>query len=253
MKQQEKIYGSDNPLDFDLLKAVKKNQWYLVKYLLEKGASPKSCQYLYDAVRFGSRDICDLLIKNGVEIDTFNEADETPLYIAVKTRKKSLFEYLLERGANPRLCKPNKRLVDIAINQKNFHLMQYILHNGASLSCNLDNNEPALSAAKKRKTSDLCELPTIANLPVFHTDQDKLFLEAVKTSMFPQKLKEVKEYLKKGKNPNCDYCLHLAVLNKHDYQTELVDMLIKYGADLNTLNREKETPLDIALKKIYRF
>ncbi|KAK2702160.1 hypothetical protein QYM36_019227 [Artemia franciscana] len=253
MIQREKIYGSDNPLDSDLLKAVKKNQWYLVKYLLEKGASPKSFLYLHDAVWFGSRDICDLLIKNGVEINTFNETDETPLYIAVKTGKKSLFEYLLERGANPILCKPNKRLVDIAMNQKNAHLVRYLQQvfptMCARLSNNLDNNIPALSAAKKRKTSDLCELPTIATLPVFHTVQDELFFEAVKGSEARQNLKVVKEYLKNGQNPNCYYCLHVALLNEHHNQIELVDMLIKYGADLNTLNSEKETPLDIALKK----
>ena len=118
------------------------------------------------------------------------------------------------------------------------HLMQYLLQVFptiyASLSYNLDNNEPALSAAKKRKTSDLCEIPTIANLPVFHTDQDKLFLEAVKESMFPQKLKKVEEYLKNGQNPNSDYCLHLAVLNKHDYQTELVDMLSRSSKSSNS-------------------
>jgi len=60
----------------------------LLKYLLEKGASSKSCLYLHNAVRFGSHDICDLLIGNEAEIDIFNEADETPLYIAVKTGKK---------------------------------------------------------------------------------------------------------------------------------------------------------------------
>ncbi|KAK2717409.1 hypothetical protein QYM36_006255 [Artemia franciscana] len=69
--------------------------------------------------------------------------------------------------------------------------------------------------------------------------------------MFPQRVKEVKEYLKNGQIPNSDLYLHLAVLWEHKDQTELVDMFIKCGADLNTLNREKETPLDIALKKKY--
>ncbi|KAK2717410.1 hypothetical protein QYM36_006256 [Artemia franciscana] len=232
MMKQGKIYRSDNPLDSDLLEAVKKNQWHLVKYLLEKGASPKSCLYLHDAVRFASRDICDLLIQNGVEIDTFDEADETPLYIAVKTGKKSLVEHLLERGADPRVSKPNKRLVDIAINQKNFHFMKYLHQVLPTMYAKLSNN-----------------LDNIAKIPVLHTDQDKNFLKAVNESMFPQRVKEVKEYLKNGQNPNSDFYLHLAVLNEHRYQTALVDMLIEYGADLNTLNREKETPLDIALKK----
>ena len=52
---------------------------------MEKGASPKSCLYLHNTVRFGSRDICDLLTENEAEIDIFDEADETPLYIEVKT------------------------------------------------------------------------------------------------------------------------------------------------------------------------
>ncbi|KAK2718469.1 hypothetical protein QYM36_005706 [Artemia franciscana] len=205
-----------------------------------------------------SRDICDLLTGNEAEIDIFDEADETPLYnefvsleehlIGVKnsktygvaplspTGRRDICHLLISYGAEVNATDEHcNRPVDIAKNQKNFHLIQYLLHNGASLFYNLDNNEPAFASAMKHKTRDLCELPTIGNLPVVFTYQDTLFLEAVKAYCFPKN--KVEEYLKKGQNPNYDHCLYLAVLNEI---TKLVDMLIKYGPELDILNSEKE-------------
>ena len=120
----------------------------LVEYLIKRGANPNLCCYLHRAVHTGRRDICHLLISYGAEVNATDEHCNRP--------------------------------VDIAKNQKNFHLIQYLLHNGASLFYNLDNNEPAFASAMKHKTRDLCELPTIGNLPVVFTYQDTPFLEAVK-------------------------------------------------------------------------
>ena len=83
------------------------------------------------------------------------------------------------------------------------------------------------------------------------SDQDKLDLELIKIIHDSRKEpteKEIDELLKKGANPNAKsgasngYLIHYASLY---LDSKVVELLIKYGADVNARNYKNETPLHL--------
>ena len=64
---------------------------------------------------------------------------------------------------------------------------------------------------------------------------------AIKTS----NLDLVKLLLKRGANPNCGECLHLAV---EKGRADLCELLIDSGAKLDAMNANKDTPLLTAIR-----
>jgi len=54
---------------------------------------------LHFAVRAGNKDIVELLIANGADVNTKNEAGQTPRDVALRRNQKEIVELLRKHGA----------------------------------------------------------------------------------------------------------------------------------------------------------
>ena len=76
----------------------------MVKLLLDKGAdiNAKSLGMtpLHRAAAMGQRDVCELLLKRGMNVDAKDHKGDTPLEYASGTVKRNVAELLITKGAN---------------------------------------------------------------------------------------------------------------------------------------------------------
>ena len=95
-----------------LKSAARRNLKKCVKVLLERGANPDVAdneQYtpLHNAV--GNPDMMKLLLTKATEINSQNEDDETPLYVATARGKVDSALALLDHGADPNIPNPESK------------------------------------------------------------------------------------------------------------------------------------------------
>ena len=96
----------------------------------------------------------------GADVNTDNEAGETPLCQAAEAGNTEIFSLLLHCGA--RLDRP-ERLVRAAARGGNIELVRQVLDTLESLETTGDkeDTENSVDTDERRKTSELC-LPTVA-------------------------------------------------------------------------------------------
>ena len=70
--------------------------------IYRSGERPRSSP-LHLAARNGHREVCKILLANGVNIDILNAEGATPLHEATQFGKKDVVLFLLQNGANPKI------------------------------------------------------------------------------------------------------------------------------------------------------
>jgi hypothetical protein len=94
--QHEDIYEDDERL----ILASQYGHTHICKYLLDIGMDHFSDEALHAAVRYGHIEVVKLLLDYGVNMEPFNEHDETPLCHAIGKGSRDIAKLLIERGAD---------------------------------------------------------------------------------------------------------------------------------------------------------
>ncbi|KAK2711915.1 hypothetical protein QYM36_012889 [Artemia franciscana] len=209
-----------------LLIAIRSNNLELVKLLLKRGANPNCGECLHLAVKNGSADLCNLLIKSGAELDATNVYGKTPLGTAISTSNLDLVKCCQSQSSST------------AISTSNLDLVKFLLNRGANPNCG-----ECLHHAVKEGRADICKLLIGfgAKLDAMNAKKDTPLLIAIRNN----NLELVKLLLKRGANPNCGEYLHLAVKKG---SADVCNLLIKSGAEIDATNVHGETPLGTAIK-----
>lgn len=87
-----------------LMKAVGANQFEVVKYLLDHGASVNlklRDTALHKAVLLGNKEMAEFLLQRGADPNIPDASQSTPLHLAARAGHKALCELLLKSKANP--------------------------------------------------------------------------------------------------------------------------------------------------------
>ncbi len=91
------VFTSDS-----LSAAISNDNKDIAQLIIDKGISPTSIkqdQLLKMTIRYATTGLAELLLKNGLKLDTRNDSQETPLMLAIYNGRTSLVKLFLEQGA----------------------------------------------------------------------------------------------------------------------------------------------------------
>ncbi|KAK1941209.1 Ankyrin-2 [Phytophthora citrophthora] len=206
--------------------AVVKDHRDVVKHLISIGAdidtrSTIGVTPLGTAAKHGLTKMAALLLDAGADIHTVNHNGCTPLLTAVTHGHKEVVELLLNRGANleDRTIEGFTSLI-IAAERGDMALIQLFVSRGASINSETYDGATALSIASKQGHIETCRIL----VDLFGLRGELHFLNAPDIH---------------GRT-----ALHNAVL---EGSMELVELLVQYGAAVNTVDYQDATPMNLAI------
>ena len=191
----------------------------IIKLLLYRGADfnredKKGRTPLYYAIRLKKKDPFELLVKRGADINKEDKDGRTPLYYAILFKKKDLFELLLQRGAYiNRDDKDWRTPLYYAIESKNKDLVKLLVQKGADINREDKGGRTPLHMAALYDNKDLIKLLVKRGLDINREDKD-------------------------GRTP-----LYYAIESKNK---DVVELLVQKGADINRKDKGGRTPLNMA-------
>ncbi len=229
---------------------------------------------LHQAIEQGSTSIVDYLLDLRTYNNSYDSAGQTPLFVAVNKRDKSLVSKLLKRGADPNL-KSTSGLEATplmwASGSNSTEIVGLLIKSGADVNVGDKNGDPALNWATYYGYVETMKLlidkgadlsikskhgtPADVGLRLWHADS---VMEVFRATGYYGKNKKAENYWVAMKNGDkiLDYpadmtdvletpLLHLAAETGN---LEATKKLIANGADPNQMNRVGQTALTIAAR-----
>lgn len=198
---------------------------------------------LHIAAEKGDHRIVELLIKNKASVDVKTKEGITPLFLATMFDHENVIKILLENGANVDSSNANgATILQMAIECGNLKLVELILNYRPDVTRPSYKNtiQRTIFGSKKANKQILDKLLQYGfkydiNYELFFTAIDKGY-----TNVVEECLKEhAKEFLNTPSNKKSP-ALHLAC-QKDQY--DIIELLVKCGANVNELDEYGKTPL----------
>ncbi|KAK2923678.1 Ankyrin repeat [Fusarium oxysporum f. sp. vasinfectum] len=251
-----------------LLLAIEKGNEKVTKLLLEKGASINAKNTAAEtplhiaAQKKGSVATMEALLSYGAEIDARDSCGRTPLTWAANQASIEEIEFLIGQGADATAQDiQDETCIHKAMRRKNatLEIVRFLLRNGARADARSESGQTCLHTFRPWGAvipfiSDLIQLVTSRGTDINANDNDgntPLHLmtkcgNVENLSTFAdQPGLDLNARNRLGKTP-----LHVAALRSPSvHGTEILAMLIKKGADVNSLDNEARTPLDDAMER----
>ncbi|KAJ3403875.1 hypothetical protein CcCBS67573_g06458 [Chytriomyces confervae] len=159
--------------------------------------------------------VAEYLIEKGADVNALDDADWTPLMIAVSVGSAPLVDFLLQNGADVNLQNENKQTpLFYAASKGWLDVCQLLISHGAKINVRDHLNQTALHRACAKGNVALVRL-------LLEQNNIKLDID----------------------DRDGNSALHIAIDNGHG---EVAVLLVDAGADVDSENREKKKPLDLA-------
>lgn len=244
-----------NILDEALGVAAECNSLEAMKLLLKQGASPdgraSSWPPIYRAIEYGHPDLAKWLVENGANVNIQTVERVTPLMWAIKRDFRELAEYLLEHGADVHAKDLELSFTPMhyAAKTGNVAILKRLLAAGA------DKN-----AVDRIKQTPIDVAASEGNPPAFRLllaqygkDERKALLDKALLNAFRHSKRNMVMTVLEYEEPkedvatvvDDDAALRQAVLASDDKK---VKELVEKGADVNVVDDEGNTLLDLAFK-----
>ena len=114
---------------------------------------------LHYAVVSGNIEQVKSLISNGVDINTNNQLNWTPLHAAVRNNRIEIVKFLLESGANVDAVEPRgQTALHFAVESGQKEVVQLLIEKGANLDITDERQESAISLARKTGQAEIARI-----------------------------------------------------------------------------------------------
>ncbi|XP_057318326.1 uncharacterized protein LOC130663224 [Microplitis mediator] len=230
--------------------AVKKQDWNLIKYLLQNNVRVNTCTSrcepaLFSAIRSGNVSLVKTLIHHRAKINiTYN--NNTPLHLAVEQNNYAIAEFLIKRRAEVNaLTEENRSPLQIAIEKNNINLVKLLIKNNADINVVTKNYETALILSILNEYFDLFKILLDAGAEVNPINLPPLFL-AVEKNCY----KMTERLIERGADVNTIYNNQTALIIVVEKENmKIAKLLIRNKADVNIEVAAAKTALSVAIIK----
>ena len=224
----------------------------VVSLLLEKGADVNATDplthiemnALHTAVRYGREENVRVLLKNGLDVNSKDEAFETSLHYAAERNHEAIGALLLENGAD--INAKNKRgetPLFIAAEKGQRAIATLLLKSRADINAKNNGGKTPLFIAAEEGHRSTCTLllENGADINAENGRDETLLFMAVRhdqkelTTLLLENGAEIDIKNGQGETP-----LFIAIEKGH---REIITLLLENGADINATSSEGETPL----------
>ncbi|XP_076547719.1 uncharacterized protein LOC117610162 [Osmia lignaria lignaria] len=201
----------------------------------------------------GSEEAVRLFLDKGVDVNTNAKDNLTPLHMATKAGHETVVNLLLKHGAKVDAQDKNgKTALYLAVGQKYSNIVKVILKYCPDI--NNESNRSSFEAAVYGYRKEIVETFLQHGFTVNPKDikNPKLLYTAVEKGY----LKIVEDLLKYGANVNT---LHSSMYKKgftplhnaaNNEQKEMAKLLINYGANVNAKDASEKTPIFYAIENV---
>jgi ankyrin repeat protein len=228
-----------------LLMAAKENKDKdIVELLLAYGADvnyqgPESQSFqtpLHAAINAWAVDNVKMILSKKANLEIRNKEGYTPMQLAVAALRMELLEPLLKAGANPNVTYLNgETLLHVSVRSNGTNQIALLLAHGANVDANNQDQLTPLADAVMRQNTKICVILLKAGANPNVTVPDYRMAQILQRIESPQ---DQKPY-------NRISLLHQAVYKRNK---DMINLLLDYGANINAMNWERNTPIGMALK-----
>ncbi|XP_057319438.1 putative ankyrin repeat protein RF_0381 [Microplitis mediator] len=249
--------GADVNSGSPLSQAIENNNYEIVKYLITNGANVNAVNDsgvwritpLQNAVRRGYKKIVKLLIEYKADVNCRSFLQSACLTTAIESDNFEIFELLLDAGANIHPSHTARTPIYVAVDKNNYEITKHLINHGADVNTCFDN-KTLLYRAVENENDRIVELLIINKANVNQIievgcSSNSALYKAVEIS----NLNIVKLLINA---PSIDVNLsidsHEPLLHEAIRQNnyEIIKYLIEHGVNINT-GYKYDTPLNIAI------
>ena len=218
----------------------------LVRFLIENGTDVNVLDdsffktALHRAAISGHRNVAELLLAKGADVDARSSAISTPLHYAVEQGHKEITELLIAKGADVNAKKSaDDTPLHSAVRGGYKDIIELLIANGANVNIKNSQGQTPLDMALTNNRSDIVELLVVKGADV-----------TLHTAVLAGDLAKVKSLIEKeadinAKDASGSTPLHYAVQRRNK---DIAELLITSGADVNAKDGSGDTCLHFIAK-----
>ena len=222
--------------------AIEQQDGYFIHDLLKAGADPNVTGELGDpllveAVNTGNHDLANELLINGAEVDFVGSSGQTALALSVHASDLTMINLLLEKGADPDFSGEGfPKPLAIASASQDVPVMRELINSGA----NANDNDTVISVFNNRDYPGLKLLLEAGADPEAYDKKGRRILDMAVTNGSTE---SVRILLAAGTDANGKLWSAL-----RSGSSELVELVLTCGAQVNEFDRLGGHPLSFALE-----
>ncbi|PNP56733.1 hypothetical protein THARTR1_03429 [Trichoderma harzianum] len=199
-------------------------------------------------VQQGYYKIAEALLRHGADPNLREEGGETALWVAATKEKIDICRLLLAHKADPNLILKDSKSTPLimAIAKKNMELVKLLVENGADVNQSIDYECTPVNMATIKNQVEM-----VRYLLSHNADPNIAMSNGITPlwSAAQQGYSEIARLLVEAK-ADVHACIGdygLTALHTLSDSTEIVRVLLEYGADINRVDKKETTPLGLAI------